>query len=228
MPTIHIIDLARLVRRIVVEQPKVQPYIFAIDKTRKPSQKRIVQSIAKGMGTGQIANFEHKEWDDAPWGWKDFLTINLKMRASDAFKAPELDPELEEEEDADELREALKFKWHSQKGIIGNTASLNKEFNQFRGLNPVKFFITGPPASGKSFYASELAKFYNIPIIQVNELAQEAIRISNLEDEDIGEDEFQADCKAKIDEIRDKMVEEIEEARPDDLEDPEEVDRAAL
>lgn len=37
VPTIHIIDLARLVRRVVIEQPKVHPYIFAIDKTRAPT-----------------------------------------------------------------------------------------------------------------------------------------------------------------------------------------------
>jgi adenylate kinase len=30
---------------------------------------------------------------------------------------------------------------------------LNREFNEFRGLNPVKIMITGPPASGKTFYA---------------------------------------------------------------------------
>ncbi len=37
VPTIHVIDLARLVRRVVIQDPKVHPYIFAIDKTRKPT-----------------------------------------------------------------------------------------------------------------------------------------------------------------------------------------------
>ena len=37
IPTIHVIDLARLVRRVVIEAPRVHPYIFAIDKTRKPT-----------------------------------------------------------------------------------------------------------------------------------------------------------------------------------------------
>ena len=37
VPTIHVIDLARLVRRVVIENPKEHPYIFAIDKTRKPT-----------------------------------------------------------------------------------------------------------------------------------------------------------------------------------------------
>jgi len=37
IPTIHIIDLAGLVKRVVIENPKVHPYIFAIDKTKKPT-----------------------------------------------------------------------------------------------------------------------------------------------------------------------------------------------
>jgi len=31
-----------LVKRVVIENPKVHPYIFAIDKTNRPSQKRII------------------------------------------------------------------------------------------------------------------------------------------------------------------------------------------
>lgn len=94
------------------------------------------------------------------------MSINLKMKASDAFKDPALEQdEEEEEEDFDKRVEEAKFKWHSLKGIIGSITQLNREFNEFRGLNPVKIFITGPPASGKTFYAKELAKYYNIPII---------------------------------------------------------------
>lgn len=49
-----------------------------------------------------------------------------------------------------------------------------------------------------------------------------------MEDDDIGEDEFKANTKAKIEEIRDNMVTAIEEARPETDEEPEEVDRLAL
>lgn len=41
IPTIHVIDLAGLVRRVVIENPKMHPYIFAIDRSVKPTQKRI-------------------------------------------------------------------------------------------------------------------------------------------------------------------------------------------
>lgn len=169
------------------------------------------------MGTGQVENIESQKDDNAPI-WQDALTINLKMKTSDAFKDPELTPEQEEgleEEEKEALLKSLKFPWHSEKGIVGNMEKLNKEFNEFRGLNPVKIFITGPPASGKSFYAAQLAKYYNIPHVSVKQLTDEALRISVLDDETIGENAFWADIKAKCDEQRAKMVEEIEAKRGD-------------
>ena len=117
IPTIHVIDLARLVRRVVVENPKEYPYIFAIDKTRKPSQSRLIKAISKGIGTNKVANVQADAIADDVSGWKDFLSINLKMKASDAFKAIPLKPEQEELEEADDLRKANEFPWHAQKGI---------------------------------------------------------------------------------------------------------------
>jgi AAA+ superfamily predicted ATPase len=36
--------------------------------------------------------------------------------------------------------------------------SLNEEFNYYRGLFPLKVFITGPPGSGKTHMAKALAE----------------------------------------------------------------------
>ena len=70
MPTIHVVDLARLVRRVVIENPKVHPYIFAIDKTRRPTQKRLITEVSKGMGTGKIASVDAETVSDAQ-GWRE-------------------------------------------------------------------------------------------------------------------------------------------------------------
>lgn len=91
VPTIHITDLARLVRRVVIEDPKVHPYIFAIDKTVRPSQKRLIQAISKGMGTDKVDSVDANTIDDKQ-GWKQFLTINLLMKSSSAFKRLPEDP----------------------------------------------------------------------------------------------------------------------------------------
>lgn len=52
VPTIHVKDLARLVRKIVQLRPDSY-YIFAVDKTKNPTQKRLIDAIAKGMGAGE-------------------------------------------------------------------------------------------------------------------------------------------------------------------------------
>ena len=51
VPTIHVIDLSRLVRKIVHKLPD-QKYVFAVDWTKKPTQKWLVTAISKGIGTG--------------------------------------------------------------------------------------------------------------------------------------------------------------------------------
>lgn len=152
------------------------------------------------------------------------MLTNLKMKSSDLFKDGELTPEQEadenlEEEDKEEILKSLKFAWHCKEGVIGNMVKLNDEFNQFRGLNPVKIFVTGPPASGKTFYSEKLAQYYNIPHVSVKQLSDEALRISKLDEEVIGENAFWADIKSKCDEARAKMAEEIETKRGDAPED---------
>jgi adenylate kinase len=51
IPTIHINDLARVVKK-VIDHKMTKDYIFAVDKTKRPSQKRLVKSISNGIGTG--------------------------------------------------------------------------------------------------------------------------------------------------------------------------------
>ena len=138
VPTIHIKDLSRLVKRITKDRPVLNPpYIFAFDKTKNPTQKKIVQAISKGIGTGEIINVSEDTISDS---WKDFLTIDLKMKASKVFKDGTL-PEDYAGEDEEAALAKLKFPWHCQKGIPKNIRQLNDEFNLARGLNPVKMFL---------------------------------------------------------------------------------------
>ena len=236
VPTIHIIDLARLVRRIVIEDPKEYPYIFAIDKTRRPSHKRLVQAISKGMGTDQVASVDEASVEDKQ-GWKQFLTINLKMKASDAFKPLPINedelPDFDDPKQEEEWRASFEFPWHSRYGIIGNIKNLNVEFNTFRGLNPVKIFVTGPPASGKTFYSDELARYYNIPKVNVKQLLDEVWRMVGIDEEALGDepDPLVVEVRTKVEELREAEVAKIDEARAE-LPEPEdgwpEVDRESL
>lgn len=152
------------------------------------------------------------------------------MKASDAFHTIKLTAQQEENLE-DEEKEALmkknKFDWHTEKGIIKKIDVLNKEFNQFRGLNPVKIMISGPPASGKTFYADMLAKYYNVPKVNVSHLLSEVWRFDQLDEESIDEKtpnaEFITSVKTTLGELREKeaerMQEEYDAKKKDDDED---------
>lgn len=47
---------------------------------------------------------------------------------------------------------------------------LNEEFNLYRGLFPLKVYIGGPPAAGKSHFASRLASGYGIPHLKISDM----------------------------------------------------------
>ena len=94
--------------------------------------------------------------------------------------------------------------------------------------------ITGPPASGKTFYANKLAKYYNIPKVEVSQLLAEVWRMAKIDEEAAGEDELINLCRTTVDELREKeierMAEEYEATKKDDDEDfdPDAVDRDSL
>ena len=53
VPTIHVRDLARVTKKIVDDDIS-KDYIFAVDRTKRPTQKRLVKAISKGVGTGLV------------------------------------------------------------------------------------------------------------------------------------------------------------------------------
>lgn len=81
--------------------------------------------------------------------WAEFLSINIKMRPSHVLDD---DQPPEDAEDPEEEAKKLAFPWHCKEGIAANISKLNEEFNSYRGLKPMKVFVSGPPASGKSHY----------------------------------------------------------------------------
>jgi len=95
--------------------------------------------------------------------------------------------------------------------------NLNKEFNLFRGLFPLKIFMTGPPASGKTHFAQKLAESYGVPHIKIGDLISAAMKFQNPLGDEI---------RAKIEELKDIAVAEYEKTR-NKKKDPE-LDRATV
>ncbi len=155
-----------------------------------------MKTISSGMGSGLI---KHVELGDVlTESWVEFLTLDLRIRTSKTFLSA--------------------FKWHCPQGICGESmAQLNQEFNLFRGLFPLKVFVTGPPAAGKSHFAQKLSEAYGVPHIKIADLINAAVKAAN---------PFGEEIRAKIEELKDVAVAEYEKTR-NKKKDPE-LDRATI
>eukprot|EP00826_Nyctotherus_ovalis_P055279 TRINITY_DN7327_c0_g1_i5.p1 TRINITY_DN7327_c0_g1~~TRINITY_DN7327_c0_g1_i5.p1 ORF type:complete len:702 (+),score=267.13 TRINITY_DN7327_c0_g1_i5:447-2552(+) len=201
VPTIHVVDLARLVKRVIRLTPK-QSYVVAVDRSKRPTQKKIVMAISKAIGTGLIESCTSQALAKNPWMLP--LQINVKIRSSEAFR-DEPTPEEEGDLDPDEAERRAKerrFPWHCEFGIAETVAMLNTEFNRCRELNPVKVFVAGMPASGKSWLSELLAKYYNVPHITWSELQREGKLLQG---------EFGEEIQKRLEEDKEKKMEEYEQ-----------------
>ena len=94
VPTIHVTDLARMVKKIH-EAPPERQYIFGIDNTKKPTQKKLIQAISEGIGTGLVECCDIPVEFDPPHEkitplllnscWEKFLLLNIKASPSSLF-----------------------------------------------------------------------------------------------------------------------------------------------
>lgn len=81
---------------------------------------------------------------------------------------------------------------------------LNEEFNVFRGLFPLKLFITGPPASGKTHFSQKLADAYGVPHFKILELIQMGYKL---------QDQLGDEIRKKDEEIRTQTVEDYNKTK---------------
>lgn len=65
------------------------------------------------------------------------------------------------------------IKWECFDGLPSNMKKLNEEFNLYRDLKPVRVWVTGPPAVGKTYFSKKLVHEYNIPHINIPMLVDE-------------------------------------------------------
>lgn len=103
-----------------------------------------------------------------------------------------------------ELNDAS-FKWQCKQGINSSSMKLlNDEFNHYRGLFPLKIFITGPPCSGKTHFGKKLCELYGVPHYNINDIVQMGYKL---------EGGFAETMKARVEELKDEAEAEYEKSR---------------
>lgn len=195
-----------------MRHPKEQ-YIFAVDKTKNKSLKKLIKSISKCISTGEthFTFKENKNFNPIDFRYNE-LSVNLKVKPSKVFEDEKFDEE--EEEDF----EKRKFKWHCELGISQNIKMLRKEFTDSHNLVPVKLFITGPPGSGKTDLAKTLSSIYNVPCINILDIIKYGKSLKS----DLGREVMEA-----IDAERQKTLDELNELEQKKKE-PKEIDPSTI
>ena len=158
LPTIHILDLVQIIRRIIEKKPIIN-YIFACDKTKNPTMKNIIRSISKGIGSIDIKNLNEFDIDEIDMPNFNELNIDIQIKSS---KVTEND-----------------FKWHCEKGIPDNMDLLRQEFNLYRGIKPLKIIISGPPCGGKTYIAKKIANQFKILHLTIPDIITWAQNLKN-------------------------------------------------
>lgn len=143
-----------------------------------------MQAISSGLGSGALKTVSLGDVIEEDWA--ETLTLDLKVQASKEFMD-------------------LPSAWHCAEGICPATMKqLNDEFNLFRSLFPLKVYVGGPPASGKTHYSKQLASSYGIPHLMIGDMIKHA---SNQKDE-LGDK-----IRATIEELKDAEVAAYEKTR---------------
>jgi hypothetical protein len=204
----------------VFENPPEQQYIFGIDNTKKPTQKKLIQAISNGVGTGLVESIDipidyenvhpKKTPIDLNLDWRRFVMLNIKVKPSGIFIPPVADDAGDDEAAAaDDGDEGTGFKWHCKSGLQANIQKVKDEFCKERGLKPFKIAVNGKPCSGKSHFAAQLAKHYGVPHVHKEQVMDD---IENWNKEKEAEYNTRQSEKIRLAELAEKRRQDAIEA----------------
>ena len=157
VPTIHIKDLAAVIQNIADSRPKVR-YLVAVDDSKNTMQE-IVKCVSKTLGSGKVKCIKKEEAlliKDIEQADFDMLLVKLRV-------------------DAVFVKENMRIRWVSETGVLENIDVIVKEYKETRSLLPMRIFIAGPPASGKSTIGQQLSEHYKLHHIKIKDVIEEAL-----------------------------------------------------
>jgi len=151
IPTIHVHDLAGVLMAIMNTRPEDCQGYVAVDNSHNTLHE-IVTAISKTLSNGAVKKVQRDEY-------LEFMTVQGETHVHSLMMELNLQMSFSNAED-------LGVEWRAQGGLVENAAAVVEEFRESRTLQPMRVMLYGPPASGKSFYAKELADEYELPLIR--------------------------------------------------------------
>jgi len=162
VPTVHVRDLARLVRQIGSSEGlnpmETTPYLLAVDqppaegadKGPPPMQKDIVYSIINEFTEfyePPVVEMPDKEMD----ALQQRMSLNLWLEPSSIMLNEDFGATCEPPG------------WFCRDGFVANVRKIAEEYCKERKLRAMRVIIGGPPGSGKSTLAKAVAEHFNVP-----------------------------------------------------------------
>eukprot|EP00052_Salpingoeca_macrocollata_P017549 m.143118 g.143118 ORF g.143118 m.143118 type:complete len:682 (-) comp20426_c0_seq1:60-2105(-) len=156
LPTIHVLDLCDVVLCVLETGPATR-YIVATDEGQY-SLGDIARAVSEALDSGKVRAVRKEDAlldTTCSQLQLDTLLLNLKF-------------------DAATVKE-LAVEWRCSGGLVEALPALVDEYKQARNLQAVKIVIAGPPASGKSTTARDIARHYKLPHLHLRGVIAERI-----------------------------------------------------
>ncbi|XP_075940608.1 adenylate kinase 7a [Anarhichas minor] len=191
IPMIHVNDLGGVIQNIVELEPKSK-YILAVDDS-KNTLEDIVKMISVTLGSGKMNKVPEQD-AIAMKAYKpdelDYLNIDLRLNAFI-------------------IKDSFSLRWTSEAGMVENMRSIVEEYKDTRQLLPIRIFLVGPPAVGKTTIAEKLCSHYQIHHIKIKEVIEEKIthlkEIVNEADPDIDSEEVATAAQKQLEQFNSSM-----------------------
>ncbi|XP_015245717.1 PREDICTED: adenylate kinase 7-like [Cyprinodon variegatus] len=155
IPMIHVGDLGRVIQNVIKLKPKSK-YILAVDESHNTLED-VVKAISNVLGPEKVCKVPLED------------AITMK-----AFKPEELDClSINLRMDAAVDSDTFSFNWICRDGMVENMENIADEYKRARQLLPIKIFLVGPPAAGKTTVAEKLCQLYKLNHINISRMIEE-------------------------------------------------------
>eukprot|EP00753_Platysulcus_tardus_P020095 PLAT7740.1.p1 GENE.PLAT7740.1~~PLAT7740.1.p1 ORF type:complete len:825 (-),score=545.22 PLAT7740.1:6-2480(-) len=187
LPTVHVVDAARIAlaagRAAAAGDgdgavadgdgaPAVPRYVLAVDHSRT-TLRQLLTAISAEVGDGSLQLLSAEESEDVLLMQPAMATLANLHLAFDLSTA---------------WQESIGGSWHAPAGLPAAARVVGDEFRAALDLRPLRLVVMGPPASGKTALAAQLARKFYLPHIKLGDVLQELLADGKDDGEEGGDD----------------------------------------